>query len=834
MKKYIWVIIVIGFLIVFWMKYSPKQLSPLNAIPSTAAVAFYVEELSKIYSTNKLDSLLPEASGTKYTLNLIAKLEWAGLLEKRPAAFVAERSAGLLILDIGNQLNAQTINQQLKKNDLNRVLMHNFKGHEIYVSRGDIHLAYAVFENLLLLSKEAIAVESALEELLGSRPASDFFRKKPEKGLTVFLQTEFLTGLFAGKLSEEGVAAMNGLTKKCKGVTLNSNNQNNKSWTGSIELKEEHVPLALSGISEVDILGVLSFIPHGAEQFSMLNLDLDYIRSNNDLSSGFSKYILPWMESEAATVVEFKGNAKGQNYWAIRVDKKRIESAKTNLSNGSSAFMTDQPGNYGMFSIATISNSGLLEPLGIKSSNISYAYTFLEEYVVFANSRGDLELLLDDYLVSNNKAQNENLLLAVNNHPMELNAGWFNGSKFLGGLFSEDQLYQTYNSIQLTGFLSHYDMDKYRGSFSLILEEVAVQEQEKAVKIWQTNLKANVVKPPFIYKDHIFIQDKNNILYALNLSGEVLWERQLNGIVKGEIQFRDIGKTPVLLYNTSSEISVMDLSGNTLPGFPILLVENARNSMTIVDFEHNNNFAFFVPCGNKVYGYEWTGEPIVGWNPLNLNAFVYHSFGHFQYGGKDYFYGVDESPQLLVFDRWGEPVFLPFPMESSAISAPFHQLVNEPGGVGINRIVACDSMGKVLVVNPLGEHFKLRIQRKQNSFNQFVFADFLGDKRKDYLTLSGNEISLDGYDGLKFINYFKNDVFPGDQTIFSINSPCENKSSIGVFSRESNMVCILKKDGSVLGNFPLAATQPLNVVYLNNCKEKRYILVNGEEVYAVD
>ncbi|KAA3640561.1 MAG: hypothetical protein DWQ02_01890 [Bacteroidetes bacterium] len=172
-------------------------------------------------------------------------------------------------------------------------------------------------------------------------------------------------------------------------------------------------------------------------------------------------------------------------------------------------------------------------------------------------------------------------------------------------------------------------------------------------------------------------------------------------------------------------------------------------------------------------------------------------------------------------------------MEGPYKSAPYYQSESGANIPGINRIVCCNTSGKIKVVNPLGEHFNLLLSCGNNADVSFEFADVAGDQRNDYLAISENVISLSGYRELKFETLFEKTLNSELSKVFSVSGGCGNKDLVGAFSESAGQVFLLKPNGDLLPFFPLAATQPFEAIWTNNCKTMTLVLVNGNEVYAV-
>ncbi|MCB0650776.1 MAG: PQQ-binding-like beta-propeller repeat protein [Saprospiraceae bacterium] len=806
----------------------PKQL--LSAIPENSAVVVYAGAFEKLKKFNRLDSLLPEKSSMKDCLLRLESLNLGMNLADKPAVFVPDRTTGLLILDISGSLNQKDILSRMKALQGGELTLYHYKGKEIYAVSGKEKISVAFHKNLLLLSSEAFPIEAALDQIREGS-IGPFVYQPDQEGITIYIQPKWLPALFAGQLSLAGEAAFKHFEEKIETLIFNWQEPDSLYFTATAGLGNGF-PALQQSTSLDHFSGMLERMPFRSGQLMLLNLDLARMRKQGD-STTFSRLILPWMGHKIGVFKSVTQHGIKTDGYVLNIsDKALAESLMAELGEEMPA---GAPYDYGMFTIHPITGKDLF--LGLPGNDEDgsdlLAYVMLEDCVVFAGSAQELELILEDIIVGNTRMKDEALLASLGKGtPKMCGVSLFEAS-FLGDLFSNESLRLAYGQMRMTLLFS--ELDSQRNAIEIKGMTSAAEETKNlpGLKVWSTRLQAEAISPPVFIKDRIFILDQKNILYALDLSGTILWEKQLEGPMLGKIQHGVVEGKTVLFFNTAHNVSALDLSGDELPGFPIMLKEVSTQAITLVDFEHNGRFSFFVPCGDKIFGFEYNGIPIVGWNPLVLEAQVLFPFDHFQYGGNDYIFTLDSLPQLLVLDRFGTPVFPPIPQEGSFSSPPFYQLDPSSKMQGINRIVAGNDAGKILVVNPDGTHFNLRLKCGNNKRMNFVFADFTGDERMDYLASSGQNISLSGYESDRFFIHFEVELPVEITGIFGLDPLCQNKAALGVFSAPSKKVYLLNPDGSVNMKFPLAGNQPFTMAWNENCREIFYILVNGSEVYAV-
>lgn len=127
-------------------------------------------------------------------------------------------------------------------------------------------------------------------------------------------------------------------------------------------------------------------------------------------------------------------------------------------------------------------------------------------------------------------------------------------------------------------------------------------------------------KPAFIETaDESFavaLQDDANKLYFIDDKGNILWQKQLGEKILSEIQTVDYyhNGTKELLFNTSSQLFMIDQEGNTVAKFPIRLPATATNGCSIVYNSSLRSQQILVACSNgQVYAYDLSGKPVSSW-----------------------------------------------------------------------------------------------------------------------------------------------------------------------------------------------------------------------------
>lgn len=188
------------------------------------------------------------------------------------------------------------------------------------------------------------------------------------------------------------------------------------------------------------------------------------------------------------------------------------------------------------------------------------------------------------------------------------------------------------------------------------------QAQLKSNLLWQTKLEHEVQRRAWFSKNHrtntqeILVQDTQNKLYRISATGKILWSRQLEGAIIGDIKQVDVfnnGRYQTLLV-CSNWLYIIDILGNNVTGFPTKLPASATGSPAVLDYEKKKDYRFVVPCGNTLYNFDKTGKAVDGWEFQAAAADIETTPVHFVIEGKDYICVNDKAGNIYLVDRRGK------------------------------------------------------------------------------------------------------------------------------------------------------------------------------------
>ncbi len=807
---------------------------------------------SLFHATNSYANLLHQAtitSGAQITSNETA--DWLYALESYEIDFEITK----FIEELAPQHTLKTL----------------YRGYPIYnLSLGNgQEISMSIFRNLILISPITILVESGIEQLdniSSSVAESPSFTKIEQdikdndktRNLVVYLNLETISSL-TSVLTKSNPRAIVGLMSV--GAWMGLDTQFLKEGfllSGHLHpAKENKFLQALAQQEAPKNSRIAEYLPQNMGAMLYLGWN-DFKTFYNSYKEGedkdFEKYFMPWIGQEVTLFIEDPTDDENAFVKDKLVFIQSTDTALTwrLLNRYAHQFGELNRAAYQNFMVTQIAaNSPLKALFGEDLAPLQNPYyTIIDNYIVFANARTTLEgwiksfntrqMILDlpEYHAFFAQAKNKSNIYALLNTP--------NAAKFLQYLV-RPQLHDYLNTafqkfrniypigVQLYGFENHF-LVNLSTAYNVFKE----QEEVKATSAWQADLDATAAIAPKALRSHdgnyyILAQDVNNRLYFFNKNGENLWgkDKVLTRKINSDIFEIDFYSNNQIQYafSTDSAIYVMDKAGSYLKIIP--LISRASNGVLAVDYGKGPRF--FIACRNGAfYAYEQNGKPLSGWQPLERVGRVYYPMEYMNYQNKRYFIMATKAGNCKAFKRNGEPYFkggkLPGNMTGWGVDAP------------IGRIAAGNGNGKIRILNTKGKGFGLSPVKGVNKNVQFVYADVLGDKRKDYIRIGEDKMAVHYYtkeedkkgrlkDVLKEAG-----VYPlgakAKRKAFAVNLLGTTKQYIGLWEPENASISLVNAKGEVQNGFPLAGTSEFQIVDLFGERGNTLVVANNNRVYT--
>jgi hypothetical protein len=228
-----------------------------------------------------------------------------------------------------------------------------------------------------------------------------------------------------------------------------------------------------------------------------------------------------------------------------------------------------------------------------------------------------------------------------------------------------------------------------------------------------------------------------------------------------------------------------------------------------------------------VYGYQLDGGPVPAWNPFCELGNIQQPLLHFQHDNKDYLVLRNTNGSLRAFARDGSlRIQADFPPGPSHSSLQWQAVADQA------RIVSCTDSGLVEVAPLRGDPIQFRLPVGNNLDVKMIYADFLGDDRKDFLLSSGKTLALHAYTSRGLIRQFEQALSQEIDQIFPVKEFGKQKQRVGALLENNARIYLLSGAGSILPGFPLAGSTPFFIADLFQTGEAHLIVGYQDEILA--
>lgn len=260
-------------------------------------------------------------------------------------------------------------------------------------------------------------------------------------------------------------------------------------------------------------------------------------------------------------------------------------------------------------------------------------------------------------------------------------------------------------------------------------------------EVFRLQLDAEIAtKPQFVInhrnrKKEIAVQDEENKLYLITGEGKILWKKQLDSRIQGDIQQVDIYKNGrlQLAFTTNDQFLILDRNGKEVLPFSMRFKGGNLNPLAVFDYENNRNYRFVVTQGRKIYMYNSKGQIVSGFTYTEAASAVLRAPRHFRVGSKDYLVFQLENGSLEIRNRVGRTRI--------ALDNRF-EFSDNPVYLYRNQITFTDKAGVLFSVNTKGNLSSSKLNL--DPVHQIdATSKTLATLTENILTIKGKPITLD-------------------------------------------------------------------------------------------
>lgn len=830
-----------GFLLLLLL---PRNSGAYRALPTQSAI---VLEFNGLLKANVIvDSLSDESWKSAWQTPMARRCFQDGeimiklLGKKAMRSFLHKKLLAAFTLNEADSLNAlyaleldfdPDLPATLKNNaQAPRFFQHQFHGHDLYTlyfsKTSQIELAYS--GGLLLYSRKATLVEDALAQL---DQADNWWSRRPlisslpDAPIKAYWRPSALAEQWRGKMAPGQQDLPELIARNVTWVGA--------AWDGARLSVLTETSGFLGGMKnwgkapKNDALSRV--LPDNTAFIARAGLGNipDFFKGiSGERGGDFEHYCLPWVGEEAALVVTDPVSpalsADRLLVLAVRDSAKAVQSLQSFEKERGTQPGANRP--YQMFEVYSFSTASLLRPLfGDDAAFRNPVCALVEGYAVFAPDRSSLEIFLDKYLVNQTLAGNTDFLQLQQKRSANSPVGFYLNTALLKNLLNKLGPELPDAGFVTPGMCSIDLQPGWWGKTRVELHRQGLaQAPVSAAVLWKTVLPEPLATAPFRDNSNpknptVLCQDQGNTLYCIDArDGRVRWSRSLPGRLLSEVKTIDFygGGETCYTFNTAQHLYILDENGKDVNGFPLKLPAEAQNAATVVDFDHNAKFYFFVACRNgKIYGFGHLGKPLDGWNGIEAEGLVGTPLLHFQHKGKDYLCTLSDEGLLRVCGRDGATRFPPLRLDGH-----FTQPLQVDTGATAPRIYAASDEGALYACDLNGEVSAIQAGKGKC---HTAFGQLNGDERFEWALAEGNQLSA-GHDQKVL---FKKTLSGAVQQVFFAPG-----NRIGAVDQKSRRIWLINAQGQSPEGFPLGGNTLFSLGDLNGVET--LVVGNWNAVWA--
>lgn len=333
-------------------------------------------------------------------------------------------------------------------------------------------------------------------------------------------------------------------------------------------------------------------------------------------------------------------------------------------------------------------------------------------------------------------------------------------------------------------------------------------------QVFNTEVDAPVIsRPQFVYnhrtkKKEVVVQDADNGLYLISTEGKVLWKKQLDGPVLGDIQQIDIYRNGrwQLAFNTAGKMYVVDRNGNDVAPFPITPESAITQPLGVFDYDNSKNYRFCLTLNNKSVMYNREARIITGFRMNPTQSPISNTPKHIRIGNKDFIAVKEANGRLHLLHRTGEPRIKIEQNLDLSENDVYHYK---------NAFTATTRNGDLLTIDSQGT-IKRAKKPYESSHKIDATLHTLAAISNNMLYIKDKSIELD------YGMYTQPKIFY-----------LYDKLYIAITDKQSHQVYLFDSNGELLKNFPVYGTSLVDMDDIDNDKRVELVTTGDDNSVVV-
>ena len=566
---------------------------------------------------------------------------------------------------------------------------------------------------------------------------------------------------------------------------------------------------------------------------------------NRQCSCDIEKKFLSWIENEIAVVFSESSNEQ-TGFFAV-FKSNHVSEAEKMLNEMTDAEEIKMDSAWNNYQIRKINQRGIYPLLlGELFAKLDSGYfTIIENYIVFSNEISTLHNLISNYLSEKTLRNNLNYRSFSEEVSSESNVFFYcainHSSKLMGEFLHPDYLKKFETNLDILhkfeSFAIQFSSDRNNLFYSDAILKYNPSSKTETTTLWETRLDTSISFKPALVTNHytqakeIFVQDDASAIYLVSNTGKILWKRNLAEKIMSEIfQIDALNNNKLqLLFNTASNIYLIDRNGKDVHGFPVQLKSPATNGIAVFDYEKNKNYRIVLACNNgMVYNYEKTGNIVSGWVFPKLKDKMRLPVQYFSLNNKDYLTAIDEGGNIYCVDRGGK--IRNIIKEKIPVSKKNNFFIETGKDIGKTRIVYTDSTGNIIRLYFGGNVENIKIDDfTENHF--FAYTNMNEDVSPEYVFVDKQKLSVYSQNKIRYSIF----DYPFESGIMYppvfFEFPAHSKK-IGISDTQSNKIYLFDETGTLHNAFPLYGNTLFSIGDINKDGELYLVVGSGNNIYS--
>ena len=466
-------------------------------------------------------------------------------------------------------------------------------------------------------------------------------------------------------------------------------------------------------------------------------------------------------------------------------------------------------------------------------------YTIINDVAVFANSKTALTQLIQFSVTGktldlneNFKTFSENLVNNVNLMAVINFQDFINIAPAFLSPSTDLFLNKNHNVINKFGNIAI----QYSRNNSLFYTTISFNYSQKTkdenLALWKLQLEDQIIGKPFLVKNHstgkndIIAFDKGNRMYLINYQGKIEWTKRLTDLPVSNIYSVDYYKNGKIqfLFNTNSNLMLIDRKGRFVADYPIRLYPKATNGLSLFDYNKRKNYRILIGQADKrVYNYTIKGSAVKGWKNPQMPDKITSKIYRILTNRKDYIIITDDKNHIKIVDRRGrQRIVIKKPFKKAKNSGFF---VNKTNNKGI--IITTDSKGQLVYISSKG-NVRFTNFGIFSPNHYFLYADFNGNGSKDFIFIDKNKLQVFNRYKKKLFSFTFPDNINIKPEFFNLGN---NNKILGVVVSGEKTIYLFSKNGNILISKGLTGSTPFTVGSLKNNSNINLISASGNILY---